>query len=528
MIQSLWGEEFNIEDNTQKILKKIKKPKVVEVITEKNFNSKRFNIEDKLDFIKNKVDSTLGHYKDNTVVIKTKEELHNYIDESIKNTIIAVDTETNNSLDPLTCKLMGGCIYTPGQKNAYIPINHVDYKTGKRLSWQLTEQDIKEEFDRLSNTKILMHNGKFDYKVIKCTCNCTLDIFWDTMVAARMLDENEPSAGLKQQYIDKIDPDQEKYSIEKLFEGMEYAVFDPDLFALYAATDAYMTYRLYEYQVERFKDPSLNGVYNVFKNIEMPLIPVVAKMELRGISLDKGYASRLSVKCHAQMEECLKKLDNEVSKYNDKISKWRLTPEANNKTSNKKGDGFNKSKSEQLENPIKLSSPTQLAILLYDILKCPSVSTKSPRGTGVDELKALAEKTKLPLCNIILEYRGLDKLLNTFIDKLPKDASDIDGRVHCEFKSLGTDTGRFSSANPNLQQLPRSDITVKPMFRATPASQKEIEFENSISLSPYDEVETLNGWKKVKELQIGDIIDNTPIINITKLKDSSIRLDLEV
>lgn len=503
-IESLWGDEFNIP-STQEIAKKVIS-KISGQTEVQRLKSKKTPIEEKISLITQNVYKILGHLKDDTIVIKTREELHSYIDKSISNRIIAIDTETNNSVDTLTCKLMGGCIYTPGEKSAYIPINHINRLTGERLSWQLTEKDIKEEFDRLQDpslndeVKILTHNGKFDYKVLLKTTGFDMNIYWDSYVGARLLNENE-AAGLKFQYIDKINPNQEKYDIEHLFEGMEYAIFDPDLFALYAATDAMMTYELYLWQKKAFEDPSLAGVYNLMMTEEMPLIKVVAKMELRGISLDKEYASRLSVKYHAQMEECLKKLDEEVNKYNDKVSKWRLTPDANNKNPNKKGDGFNKSKSEQLEDPIKISSPTQLAILLYDVLKCPSVSTKSPRGTGVDELKALAEKTNLPLCKIILEYRTLDKLLNTFIDKLPNDASDVDERVHCEFKSLGTDTGRFSSANPNLQQLPRSDITIKPMFRATPSYEKELEFDSQLELSPYDEIEIDCGvWIKAKNL----------------------------
>ena len=82
-----------------------------------------------------------------------------------------------------------------------------------------------------------MHNGKFDYEVIKMTCGIALKVYWDTMLGVRILDENEKSAKLKDQYRDKIDSSVEKYSIDHLFEDIEYAVVDPELFALYAATD---------------------------------------------------------------------------------------------------------------------------------------------------------------------------------------------------------------------------------------------------------------------------------------------------
>ena len=119
-----------------------------------------------------------------------------------------------------------------------------------------------------------------------------------------------------------------------------------------------------------------------------------------------------------------------------------------------------------MSDPISLDSPMQLAILIYDILKYPQVSIKEPRGTGVDELTALSLKTKSPLFKIILEKRTLAKLLNTFIDTLPLKTHQKDGKIHCKFNSLGTDTGRFSSSEPNLQQIPRENKEIKPMFKA--------------------------------------------------------------
>ena len=533
-IASLWGEEFNIP-STQELVKKVIK-KIKEPTAEQLLKSKKTPIEEKIKLITENVYKILGHLKDNTIVIKTREELTRYIDHAIQNNIIAIDTETNNSLDALTCKLMGGCIYTPGEKAAYIPIHHINRLTGQRLDWQLTEQDIKEEFDRLQSpllkngpVKILTHNGKFDYKVLYCTTGFDMDVYWDSYVAARLLNENEPSAGLKQQYIDKINPGQEKYSIDHLFEGMEYAIFDPDVFALYAATDAMMTYELYLWQKKQFEDPDLKRVYNLMINTEIPLIKVVAKMELRGISLDKEYAKRLSIKVHKQMDDLTIRIEEELKLYEDKIAKWRLTPEANYKAPNKKGDGYGKSKSEQLEDPVKISSPTQLAILLYDVLKCPQVSTKSPRGTGVEELKSLKEKTKLHLCELILENRGLEKLLNTFVDKLPTDVNPYDGKIHCEFLSLGTDTGRFSSKSPNLQQLPRDDKSIKMMLRASSSFESIVDFEENLIIDPWNKVETSHGWLNAKDLKVGDALiceDNVVLTvkNVETLKDLKISI----
>ena len=475
MGNSLWGEDFVVESSpkkTEKVLNKVKQPKKTVTKSERKatgpVKKSSINLNEQLAIIRNNVLRILGVYKDNTIVIRTIEDLHNYIDAAIENGIIAIDTETNNSLQPITCKLMGPCIYTPGQKNAYIPINHVNPVTRELLPNQLTEHDIKMEFERLTNVKIMMHNGKFDYQVIKCTTGVQLKVYWDTMIGARMLDENQKSVGLKQQYIEKIDPSIEKYSIEHLFEDIEYAIVEPEIFALYAATDAYMTYKLYEWQKQQFELPGHERLYNVFLNVEMPVMEVAAEMELTGISIDHEYAKRLSDKYHKKLDDLNKKIDEELAKYDDIIARWRLTEEAtyhpekiDPKTGEKK---YSKSKSEQLLTPVSLTSPTQLAILIYDVLKHPVVDQKSPRGTGEDILS----KIDIPLSKLILEQRGLLKLLGTYIDKLPQCVCEKTGRLHAQFLQLGADTGRFSSKEPNLQNIPSHEKSIRMLFSASP------------------------------------------------------------
>ena len=467
---SLWGDEFEVpseKKEVKKVAKKVSSPKDPKVETRKAMKSKTVSTFDKLQLIYEEVNRVLGGYTSNTKVITSKDELSQYIDEAIRNGIIAIDTETNNSLEPLTCLLMGACIYTPGQLSAYIPVHHTQPDTDILIENQLTERDIKEQFERLSNTKILMHNGKFDYEVIKCTCNCVLNIYWDTEIAARILDENE-LAGLKKQYILHIDSTQEKYDIEHLFQGIPYAYVKPEIFALYAATDAYITYRLYEWQKDQFNKPGNEKLFDLFMNVEMPIVPVCAEMELYGIEIDKEYAKRLSNKYHKKVDEVNAKIDAELSKYSDKISAWRLTKEANYKERNSKPNKtgeftYKKSKNEQLENPPQLNSPTQLAILLYDILGTPAQDKKSPRGTGEEIL----QKINLPICDLILEKRGLEKLIGTYIDKIPECVNSKDNRLHAHFNQLGAGTGRFSSSNPNLQNIPSHVKEIRLMFRAS-------------------------------------------------------------
>lgn len=473
MLDSLWGEDFKIEETPEiakKISKKINNPKS----TAKTKGSKKVVVplEEQMEMIRANVYRILGKYKENTLVIKTKEQLNEYIDCAIENGIIAIDTETNNSLDPITCKLMGPCIYTPGQKNAYIPINHINPNTRERLDWQLTEEDIFEAFDRLDNVKIVMHNGKFDYQVIKCTTNKALKVYWDTLIATRILNENEKRANLKEQYIDKVDSSIEKYSIEHLFEGLEYAIFEPELFALYAATDAFMTYKLYLWQKKQFEKAEHQKLYKLFLDVEMPIMEVAAEMELYGIEIDKEYAGRLSAKYHKMLNEVQAQIDEQLLQYKDVIAKWRLTDDANlkvrNEKPNKNGEyTYKKSKSEQLKDPPELSSPTQFSILLYDVLGAPVVDDKSPRGTGEDILKKIEEKTNNPLCSLVLKQRGIDKLIGTYIDKLPTCINEKTGRLHAHFNQLGTETGRFSSSDPNLQNIPSHEKAIRMMFKAS-------------------------------------------------------------
>lgn len=506
-LDSLWGDDFVIKETpkqAKKVIEKIKQPKTDVKSVKRAVSSKKLSIEDKLKLITEEVNRILGRYESDTQVITTYADLVSYIDKSIENKVIAIDTETNNSLDPITCKIMGGCIYTPGRKNAYIPINHTTL-TGERLDWQITENQLAEQFSRLieAKTDIIMHNGKFDYEVIKCTCGVELPITWDTMIGAKVLDENERSAGLKQQYIDKIDPSIEKYSIDHLFSDIEYAVVDPNVFALYAATDSYMTYKLYEWQLAKFNDPDLSRLFDMFKRIEMPLVPVVAEMELAGVDFDIEYDERLSKKYHKKLDELDSKIADELEKLKPQIDIWRLSSDANYKPAKKNGAGEGKSKNEQLSDPINVASPTQLAILLYDILGIKAVDKKNPRGTGEDIL----ERIQHPLAKLLLERRGLMKLITAFIDSLPTWVNPKTGRIHCHFNAYGAATGRFSSSEPNLQQIPSHNHELRLLFRAG-TDYMNISYEDDyFECNSASAIMSNNKYVRVKDLSVGDVID---------------------
>lgn len=577
---NLFGEDFliDVQENTVKdLVKKLSGKNGEEISSEKLLKSKKLTLEERLNIITDKVLKTLGKQKDNIIVIKNKEAFDDYVKKAITSGRIDIDTETNNSTDPVTCKLMGPCFYYPGGKQAYVPINHRDYKTKKRLDWQLTEADVAEQLKQIVDSKvdIIMHNGKFDYEVLKCTCGVEVVPKWDTLIAARLIDENtfkDSFVSLKSMYTTYIDPEQEKYSIDELFENIAYADVDPDIFAYYAATDALMTDKVYLWENETFySKPENKRVKDLFFNIEMPILQVTAEIELRGVYIDQELGARLKQKYNKQLED----LDKEINKILDSIkpiiASWRLTPEANERTkqyvpaktkmtkekieatytnidSNGNRYKIGKSRSDQLPDEVNLSSPSQFAILLYDILECPIVDKKNPRATGEDEIKEIADRLKnktdkdlkatsaFALCNAILERRGLAKLITTYIDVIPDLAKHWpDGRIRYRLNSTGTDTGRFASGgnfrfldeneNPvvlnsiNSQNLPShgDGSLIRLLFQGSTQNHTvDLSDDNYYKIEIGDEVETASGWVNVKNIKIGDIINEDKVINIKK------------
>lgn len=436
----LFGEEFDIDiqkPKTKELLNKINKTKKAEINAEKVLTSKVTSIPERLATIKENVLRILGKQKNRVVVLDTKEKFEKYVSGAIQAGVVAIDTETNNSVDAVTCQLMGLCLYYPGAKQAYIPVNHVSLDN-IRLPWQLNElTDIAEQLRRIneSGIKQIFHNAKFDYEVLKCTCGVAMKPYWDTFVGARLLNENE-RAGLKQQYIQKIDPKQAKYDIENLFEHIPYKFVDPQLFAMYAATDSYMTYKLYEWQLNEFEKPEygphmdmagtheVKGLRWVFHNVEMPTTIVAAEMELRGVCIDEELGKRLKTKYNKMLADIDNQIEAQIQTIDPIIRAWQISDAANAQSKtyvskkskmteekilqqfpfeDEKGRyKLSKAKSLILEydpakgKTINLASPAQLLILFFDILEVGKAvddfgKTLEPE-TGKDALKAIKER----------------------------------------------------------------------------------------------------------------------------------------
>lgn len=413
--------------------------------------------------IKAMVEKNLGQFKDDYVIIRTEEDLDVYFQQCTLNGVVAIDTETTG-LDPILDSIVGLCLYTPNEKAAYVPINHTSYVTGARVDNQLTEKQVADRLFALlqCNPAIIMFNAKFDMRVIRNQLGVK-DIYctWDAYLAARLMNENEERNGLKplhNKYV--LNGKGDAFSFDDLFKGVPADKIPINTFYLYAAHDSIITYELYQYQkqfvyydaTKPHEDRNgMNGVSWVFFNIEMPCVKVVCDMEDNGIKFDFDYNQFLKDKYHALLEDRIKQFNKICDTYAEDIEAYRRKIGVNCK----------------LDDPINIKSSSQLAILLYDIMGCEvpvdKKTKKEVRTTNEATLKAMDN----PVAKAVLDYREFSTIVDTFIDKLPDCVNPKDGRIHCSFNQYGARTGRFSSENPNMQNIPSHNKEIRKMFVAS-------------------------------------------------------------
>lgn len=414
---------------------------------------------EKISSMKALVESKLGKYRDEyTYFMAEDEELFkDYIYNTIQTGYVAMDTETTG-LDPILDKIVGMSLYSKGQKGLYLPIHHKSYVTGMEVEGQLDPRIIKEQLQRLvdAGVRFKEYNAKFDTRVVKNQLGIYVPCWYDAHLAAMLLNENEPH-GLKtlhSKYV--LDGKEDEFSFGKLFDGITFDLVPISTGYIYAARDAVDTDELVDWQLPYLtpdnplcKEYGLEKVSNVFWNIEMPCVEVLADMEDTGIAFDFDLAEKLSNKYHKQLDENLDEFYRVLDMFKVEINTYM----ANNPN-------------HKLSDPINIGSPTQLAILFYDILKVESPDPSKPRGTGSEIL----EKIDNPLCKAILDYRATAKILTTYVDKLPECVNPKTGRIHCNYNQYGAKTGRMSSDNPNMQNIPSKNHDIRQMFVASPGN----------------------------------------------------------
>ena len=292
------------------------------------------------------------------------------------------------------------------------------------LSFEQIRQILNPIFE---NAQMYAHNAKHNLHLLKQNGFSMPYCCFDTMLAAYVL--GEQNVGLQSLALGRFGHNMAQISqvLGKGQKSLSISELDAGTVCSYSCADADYIYRLKDVLALEIEEENLGHLYY---NMELPLMPVLFDMEQAGILLD----------------ECLfvdmgRKYDNEIS---------RLTQEIFSMT----GRSFN------------ISSPQQMAAILYDDLKLPVIKqTATGRSTDAGTLEEIASTHNvIPL---ILQYRALTKIKSTYIDALPKLVSAVDGRLHTMFNQTGTSTGRLSSSDPNLQNIPvREERGIKEIRNA--------------------------------------------------------------
>ena len=325
---------------------------------------------------------------------------------------------------------------------------------------------------------LVLANAKFDIHVLYNWCNIdiTFNIYWDTVVAAGLLNENHPK-GLKEWYKSYALPDLvyrglmedetklPTFKFSSMFDSIPFDEVPHNLATYYACHDTFMTKAVFEYQKSIFENPSFNldRVYKLFREVEMPLIPVLTTAERRGVMIDGDFLKN----------DIGKALEHKLEEIRQEIYGYLGSTIVLKKSKTRQKNGIKFKEEYEVEEPFKLSSPAQLARKLYvdnkilePVMEYDKEAKKEVPKYKTDKKTLNRNKSKHPVIPLILEYRGLSKLIDSFCNKLPKEPEGtIDGRIHASYNQL-VRTGRMSCSNPNLQQIPSRFDLIRYAFRA--------------------------------------------------------------
>jgi DNA polymerase-1 len=366
-------------------------------------------------------------------LIDTPDKLSKFLKELKGKKIFALDTETT-SLDAMRADLVGMSFSWQPGKAYYLAIRvplgqkHLEMSEVRdKLKGILTDEKVKK----------VGQNIKYDLNILRNAGLAVRGICFDTMVASYCLDAERRGHSLDVMAGDFLGYDTIAISslIGKGRNQLTFDMVDTAAATEYAAEDADITFRLYEYLKARLqRQPAIE---KLFEEVEMPLVSVLAEMEYAGVSLDVKLLKKMSHELN-EMVEALKENIYE-----------------------KAGGVFN------------IDSPKQLSEVLFDRLGLTSVRTgKTLRSTDAAVLEQLQyQHNVVPL---ILEYRQLVKLQNTYVDKLGQLINPRTNRVHASFNQTVTATGRLSSSDPNLQNIPiRTELGRKIRRAFVPADKKD-------------------------------------------------------
>ena len=346
-----------------------------------------------------------------SILINNESKLFEIINAMPKESIVAFDTETTN-LDTKKAKIVGFSFSYEEEKAYYVPIGHFYLGVLDQISIDVA----KEALLALNKHNLVVQNFKYDYEIIKNNFDIELTLYADTMILAWLLN---PGSKVGLDFLS------EKYFNHKMIpfkglvkKGEDFSNVDISKACEYAAEDAYLTAKIYEKQLLEFKTNNCEHLIEEAKSVEYDFIYVLLSMQNTGIKIDVELLEELK-KTNTLF---LKNLSSEIYEF--------------------AGGEFN------------INSPKQLGTILFETLKLPT-QKKTKTGYSTNELTLQKLHDKHEIIPSLLKYREAFKLQSTYIEPLMELAlKDENHRVYTSFLQTGTATGRLSSKNPNLQNIP--------------------------------------------------------------------------
>lgn len=354
-----------------------------------------------------------------TTLLTENIELERALSGVTSNDIIAFDTETTG-LDPFSDRLVGFSFCYTEEEAYYVPLTH-NYLG---VPQQIDLEDAKKAIRKIFTCKVIGHNIKFDLHFVTRFLGEDLSLHGDSMILAWLLN---PESKLSLDYLADTMLGHKMISFtDTVKKGETFASVELEDACKYAAEDALITLKLYNLLQQKLKQNQSEHLLEEAKNVEVPFISTLLKMEQIGIALDQEFLDAFLEEVKIKLKELTEQI-------------YTLS-----------GCEFN------------LNSPSQLGVVLFETLGLPAgKKTKTGYSTDENVLNSLVDAHEV--ISYILEYREVHKLYSTYIEPLLKLASQSEqSRVHTSFVQTGTATGRLSSKNPNLQNIPvRSGLGMK-------------------------------------------------------------------
>src|SRR5690625_2969426 len=367
------------------------------------------------DRLKELVDSMPDNYR----LVTSESDFYDMINVLAKEELIVFDLETTGT-DVYNDMIVGHVLSaTSVDIHYYVPTDHDDASI-TQLDRIFVAEELRSIYEDKTIKKIA-HNAKFDVQMLKNDLDIELGgLYWDTMEAMRLLNENEPTYALKPLATKYLRDN--SYTYGELFGQVGFNEIDLETALAYAAKDGDLTYRLYKFQ--RHHLAKHGNILDYFLNVEMPLMTIVSDIELRGYDIDTDHAKQYA-----------EELRKQASKAHDNVVKHL-------------GD-------------VNLDSPAQLKDAIEAHIG-RSIKDTNAKNT----LKPLAKE--FPVISDLLEYREITKLLSTYYDALPQLINDKTGRIHTRLNQNGAKTGRFSSGGGGSFNIQNQSGDARKMFVAPP------------------------------------------------------------